>query len=278
MRRRRPTCSDPSTTAHPFRATACACSRRSSIRWRRWPSCSPSHSCGRSGARAAPLARARQSGPSTAGTLASVHEFRRRCADARFRDPRRCRASAPRPVMSTGAQRRDRASAAVGGGTLAVHGPRAGTAFAHDGVMPSILVVDDCQPIAGILARHLRVEGHAVTVAHDGATARALVERAKPDCIFLDLMMPKMTGVELLHELKRDPGTAEIPIVLVSAHIGSGVTHVFSEHEANYSVGKPFTHEQVLAAVAAVLPHAARRAAPRPVVRAATRDPFIYSI
>jgi len=104
------------------------------------------------------------------------------------------------------------------------------------------------------------------------------VERAKPDCIFLDLMMPEMTGVELLHELKRDPGTAEIPIVLVSAHIGSGVTHVFSEHEANYSVGKPFTREQVLAAVAAVLPHAARRAAPRPVVRAATRDPFMYSI
>ena len=179
-----------------------------------------------------------------------------------------------RPARNAAIARQPRSAAAPSRSTVRAPAPRLLTT----GVMPSILVVDDCQPIAGILARHLRVEGHAVTVAYDGATARALVERAKPDCIFLDLMMPKMTGVELLHELKRDPGTAEIPIVLVSAHIGSGVTHVFSEHEANYSVGKPFTHEQVLAAVAAVLPHAARRAAPRPVVRAATHDPFIDSI
>jgi len=179
-----------------------------------------------------------------------------------------------RPARNAANARQRRSTAAPSRPAVRAPAPRLLTTT----VMPSILVVDDCQPIAGILARYLRAEGHAVTVAHDGAAARALLERAKPDCIFLDLMMPEMTGVELLHELKRDPGTAEIPIVVVSAHIGSGVTHVFSEYEANYSVGKPFTREQVLDAVADVLPHAARRAAPRPVVRAATRDSFMHSI
>jgi CheY-like chemotaxis protein len=62
-----------------------------------------------------------------------------------------------------------------------------------------------------------------------------------------------MTGAELLHRLKQDPATAEIPIVLVSSRIGEGRTHVFSERDADYCVGKPFTREQVLDAVAAAL-------------------------
>ncbi len=144
--------------------------------------------------------------------------------------------------------------------------------------MASILVVDDCQPIAGILARYLRVEGHDVSIAHEGASARALLVRKQPDCIFLDLMMPVMTGVELLHELKRDPATVGIPIVLVSARIGEGLTHVSSEYEANYSVGKPFTRRQVLEAVAAVLPHAAACVAPRAGARSAARGPLTDSI
>ncbi len=125
---------------------------------------------------------------------------------------------------------------------------RVGTALAHDARMASILVVDDCPPIAGILARYLRVEGHDVSIAHEGASARALLVRKQPDCIFLDLMMPVMTGVELLHELKRDPATVGIPIVLVSAR------------------------------VAAVLPHAAACVAPRAGARSAARGPLTDSI
>lgn len=120
--------------------------------------------------------------------------------------------------------------------------------------MSSILVVDDCPPVASIVERHLRAAGHEVAIAHDGAAARALIARAVPDCIFLDLMMPVMTGVELAHELKRDPATAAIPIVLLSARVGEGRTHVLSEHDASYSVGKPFTRRQILDALDAVLP------------------------
>lgn len=119
--------------------------------------------------------------------------------------------------------------------------------------MPSILVVDDCHEIASILARHLGTAGHTVTVAHDGLEALARVDQARPDCIVLDLMMPVMTGDEVLHELKENAATAHIPVVLVSSRVGEGRSHIFAERDADYCVGKPFSKQQVLDAVGAAL-------------------------
>ena len=144
--------------------------------------------------------------------------------------------------------------------------------------MSSILVVEDCRDIAIILGRHLRDAGHDVTLAGDGAEALAMVQRVTPDCIFLDLMMPVMTGVQLLHELKRDPATAAVPIVLVSARVGEGRTHIFSEYDADYSLGKPFTRRQILDALATVLPHTTTRLPRFAGSRAAARDALSYSI
>ncbi len=187
-------------------------------------------------------------------------------------------ANARRVAMRTGAQRRDRATDAVVRASIICTPQTQAPRLLTMTDMASILVVDDCQPVAGILARYLRIEGHNVSVAHDGASARAFVARSTPDCIFLDLMMPVMTGVELLHELRRDPATAAIPIVLVSARIGAGLTHVFSRCEANHSIGKPFTRGQVLEAVAAVFPHTASRVARGAGWRPAARTPLTYSI
>jgi CheY-like chemotaxis protein len=120
-------------------------------------------------------------------------------------------------------------------------------------IKPSILVVDDCRDVALILARHLRDAGYQVTLAHDGAHALALLKYRRVDCILLDLMMPVMTGIEVLHELKRDPAWAAIPVVLVSARVGEGRTHVITERDADYSIGKPFTRRAVLEAVRAAL-------------------------
>jgi CheY-like chemotaxis protein len=118
---------------------------------------------------------------------------------------------------------------------------------------PSVLVVDDCREVACILAGHLRGKGYHVMLAHDGAAALALLARKPVDCILLDLMMPVMTGMELLHELKRDPALAAIPVVLVSARVGEGRTHFIAERDADYSIGKPFTRREVLDAVQAAL-------------------------
>ena len=119
--------------------------------------------------------------------------------------------------------------------------------------MPSILVVDDCRAVASILARHLTSAGHTVTIAENGAEALGRIAERTPDCIVLDLMMPVMTGHELLHTMKTDPATARIPIVLVSSRVGEGRSHIFAERDADYCVGKPFTRAQVLDAVRAAL-------------------------
>lgn len=119
--------------------------------------------------------------------------------------------------------------------------------------MRTILIVDDCRPVAQILAHHLSRAGYAVSFAADGVDALVSLAQKRPDCILLDLMMPLMTGDELLHRLKQDPATADIPIVLVSSRVGEGRAHIFSERDADYCVGKPFTRLQVLEAVAAAL-------------------------
>jgi len=119
--------------------------------------------------------------------------------------------------------------------------------------MRTVLIVDDSQPIAMILARHLSSAGYGVRLAHDGAAALVQLARHVPDCILLDLMLPVMTGVELLHRLREIPAYARVPIVLVSARVGEGRGHYIPERDAGYSVGKPFTREQVLAAVEAAM-------------------------
>jgi CheY-like chemotaxis protein len=125
--------------------------------------------------------------------------------------------------------------------------------------MPSILVVEDCVEVAGILSRHLTSAGHVVTVAHNGIEALDLIAAGRvPDCIVLDLMMPVMTGLEVLHVLKGRVATARIPVVLVSSRVGTGRTHIVAERDADHCVGKPFTKRQVLDAVAAALAGSAK--------------------
>ena len=128
--------------------------------------------------------------------------------------------------------------------------------------MPSILIVDDCSAVALIMARHVREAGFQVALARDGAEALKVLAEKPIDCICLDLMMPTMTGIELLKQLKQDPHTAAIPIVLVSASVGAFRSHMFAERDADICVGKPFSRAQILDAVRAALTR-------RPVVRTA---------
>lgn len=80
-----------------------------------------------------------------------------------------------------------------------------------------ILVVDDEPDVAKILALNLEFEGHRVRVAYDGREALREVAYRKPDCILLDIMMPEIDGWEVLRRLKSDPGTADIPVIVVTA-------------------------------------------------------------
>ncbi len=125
-------------------------------------------------------------------------------------------------------------------------------------MMKTILIVDDCKDIAIILARYLASEGYKTVTAANGLEAQRYLVGQTPDCILLDLMMPDMSGTELLHSLRNDPTLRTVPVVLVSARVGHYGTHFRSSADADYSVGKPFTKAQIVNAVRSVL---AKRAA-----------------
>jgi CheY-like chemotaxis protein len=80
-----------------------------------------------------------------------------------------------------------------------------------------ILLVEDSKTIRIANESALHHAGYEVICAEDGESALALAQERKPDLILLDLILPKMSGPEVLHHLKSEPATAEIPVVVLSS-------------------------------------------------------------
>ena len=83
--------------------------------------------------------------------------------------------------------------------------------------MPTVLIVDDDPKLLKMLQRTLTYENLNVFTAPNGLEALPLVQANKPDLIIADLTMPGMDGFGLVEELKLDPRTRDIPVVVVSA-------------------------------------------------------------
>lgn len=87
----------------------------------------------------------------------------------------------------------------------------------HLNTVPRIMVVDDDPDTVSILARHLQREGFVAIEAVSGAECLRLVREHPVDVILLDLMMPDMDGFEVCRALKDETGTAEIPVIMITA-------------------------------------------------------------
>lgn len=85
---------------------------------------------------------------------------------------------------------------------------------------PKILVVEDERDVAKVISINLKLAGMEVAEAYDGSEALERIDQMKPDCIVLDIMLPKVSGWEILRSLKSNPDTAEIPVVMVTAKVG----------------------------------------------------------
>src|SRR5665213_2430225 len=81
----------------------------------------------------------------------------------------------------------------------------------------TILVVDDDPVIQKLLVVNFEMEGYVVVTALDGIEGLERVAERHPDLILLDVMMPRMNGIEVLQRLKGDAATAQIPVILLSA-------------------------------------------------------------
>ncbi len=80
-----------------------------------------------------------------------------------------------------------------------------------------ILLVDDSKPILRENERVLHKAGYEVVCAEDGECALKLARQHKPDLILLDMILPILSGPEVLEHLKRDPATSDIPVVVLSS-------------------------------------------------------------
>jgi len=81
----------------------------------------------------------------------------------------------------------------------------------------TVLVVDDDPVIQRLLRLNFEMEGYRVLLAADGAEALDRTRTERPDIVILDVMMPKMNGIQVASTLKADADTADIPIVILSA-------------------------------------------------------------
>jgi twitching motility two-component system response regulator PilH len=80
-----------------------------------------------------------------------------------------------------------------------------------------ILLVEDSKPMRKENESALLRAGYEVITAEDGETALVAAKEQKPDLVLLDMILPKMSGPEVLKHLKADPATAEIPVVVLSS-------------------------------------------------------------
>jgi len=84
-------------------------------------------------------------------------------------------------------------------------------------MLKKILVVDDSRDTLNILEAALRRDGFRVQVVSNGVDALRMIEKVRPDLVLLDMMMPKMDGLEVCRILKSDPKLSPIPVFMFSA-------------------------------------------------------------
>jgi DNA-binding response OmpR family regulator len=132
----------------------------------------------------------------------------------------------------------------------------------RDATERTILVVDDDTAIRDTLAYNLRAEGYHVVTAGDGLGAMEAASVGSVSLILLDLMLPRLDGLEVCRRLRAQPGTATIPILMLTARGEETDKVVGLELGADDYVTKPFTWNEVRARVRALLRRSDQAAAP----------------
>ena len=116
-----------------------------------------------------------------------------------------------------------------------------------------VLVVDDDPVILELLRINFEIEGYEVLAATDGEQGLAKAREEEPDVVLCDIMMPRLDGIEVVTQLRGDPRTAHLPIVLLSAKAQKVEVDRGLAAGADDYVTKPFDPLELLERVNAVL-------------------------
>jgi two-component system, OmpR family, alkaline phosphatase synthesis response regulator PhoP len=124
------------------------------------------------------------------------------------------------------------------------------------------LVVEDDPDIGQLLSHYLEKAGFAPTLLTSGRDVVARARRDKVDVVLLDLMLPGMDGLQVCRALRADPGTAAVPIIMLTAKGEESDRIVGLELGADDYITKPFSPNEVIARIRALLRRTQRPAAP----------------
>jgi two-component system alkaline phosphatase synthesis response regulator PhoP len=119
--------------------------------------------------------------------------------------------------------------------------------------MTEILIVEDDRDIVETLEYNLKKEGFRVAKSYDGAAGLKAAEEKRPALIILDLMLPIFDGLEVCRRLKKNPKTANIPIIMLTAKGTETDKVVGLEVGADDYLTKPFSNKELLARIKAIL-------------------------
>lgn len=116
-----------------------------------------------------------------------------------------------------------------------------------------ILVIEDDRDIVELVRYNLEKDGYQVATATDGAIGMAQVKKSPPDLLVLDLMLPKLSGLEICKEVRRDAALNRLPILILTARGEEADRVVGLELGADDYVTKPFSPREFVARVKALL-------------------------
>jgi len=122
-----------------------------------------------------------------------------------------------------------------------------------DVIKKRILVIEDDRDIVELVRYNLEKDGFLVLTASDGSTGMAQVKKTPPDLLVLDLMLPKVSGIEICKEIRRDPSLNRLPILMLTARGEEADRVVGLELGADDYVTKPFSPRELVARVKALL-------------------------
>jgi phosphate regulon transcriptional regulator PhoB len=118
---------------------------------------------------------------------------------------------------------------------------------------PKILIVDDEADVVELIEFNLRSAGYDVISADDGLAAVKKAKESSPDLIVLDLMLPELDGTEVCKQLRRDPITARIPIIMLTAKAAEIDRVLGLELGADDYVTKPFSPRELVLRIRGLL-------------------------
>lgn len=115
-----------------------------------------------------------------------------------------------------------------------------------------VLVVDDDEYVVELISYALKKNNFEVIVARDGMQARALLAKEKPDLLILDVMVPKIDGIQLCEGIKKDTVLRDIPVIMISAAEREEITDKIKELGVQLFLRKPFTTNELISGINAI--------------------------